>query len=84
MLPLRLKLSKRQKLTLYFKHEPVRKQTMDLIMSAQGYENQLDQYNIIEYLGSTTMKAVHKVTGATVVVKVISDYKNNEHQNSNK
>ena len=83
MLPLRLKLSMRSKLTLYFKLESVRKQTMDLIMNVQGYENQLDQYNIIEYLGSTTMKAVHKMTGATVVVKVISNQKN-EHHSSNK
>ena len=80
LFPIRMKLSSREKLTLYFETESARKKSINFIMNAMGYESQLEQYHIIEYLGSTTLKARHKVTGQTVVVKVISKQQQSKDQ----
>lgn len=46
---------------------------MSQIMRAQGYSSQLDQYQLIKYLGKTTIMAKHKVTQKIVAIKVVSD-----------
>ena len=69
--PIRIKLPNRQKLTLYFTQQTDRKNCMGRIMQAQGYDHQMDQYQFMYYMGNTTIKAMHKVTGKVVVIKVI-------------
>lgn len=47
-------------------------------MRAQGYANQLEQYQLIKYLGKTTMLAKHKTTNKVVAIKVISYDQNSQ------
>ena len=40
-------------------------------MQAQGHASQKKQYKVIEYLGTKTIKAIHKATGRLVVIKKV-------------
>ena len=40
-------------------------------MKAKGYASQIDQYQVIAQIGKTTLKAVHKQTRKTHVIKII-------------
>ena len=70
--PIKIRLHKKEKLTLHFVSKEDRQSTMDRILEAMGYSNQLDQYQLAKYLGKITMMAVQKFTGRFVVIKVIA------------
>jgi len=72
VLPISIKLKNKEKLTLLFTREQERKTMIDRIMCAQSFSSQIEQYKMVEYLGKTTVQAVHKASGRDVVIKVIA------------
>ena len=57
---------------LYFTQEADRLKIMRLIIKAKGFSRQLDQYEVVAQLGTTTLQAVHKDSGEPCVIKIIS------------
>ena len=70
--PVRIKLPGKEKITLHFTKESDRQIMITKIMQAQGFASQLEQYEIVKHLGKTTMKAIHKQTQKSVVIKVVA------------
>ena len=44
---------------------------MALIMKAQGMSRQIEKYDILEYLGQSIMRVVHKYSLKSYTMKVI-------------
>ena len=58
---------------MHFTNESDRKIIMMRFMQAQGYTGQIDQYQVIKQMSSTTVKAQHKASGKVYAIKVISE-----------
>ena len=71
--PIRIKLPGNTKQIMHFTNEADRKSIMMRIMQAQGYAGQIDQYQVIKQMSSTTVKAQHKASGKVYAIKVISE-----------
>ena len=61
-----------QRLNLYFPHENESQDVMDIIMLAEGFSCQLEQYEIKDQIGSRTLKGVCKSTSKSYIIKVIT------------
>ena len=59
---------------LYFTQEADRQNIMRLIIAAKGFSDQLDQYEVVAQLGTTTLQTVHKDSGKSYVIKIISNH----------
>ena len=61
---------------LYFDSEESQRECIDTLLRVQGYENQLDQYNLIKKLGdgafSSVMQAEHRSTNEIFAMKLIT------------
>ena len=73
--PIQIDFEERQTRLLYFREESYRRAVLDLLLRAQGFTSQFDQYSFIRQLGdgssSNVILVQHKSTGERFAMKLI-------------
>ena len=80
--PLKLMLNERKSRMLYFETRKERKEMLGRLLQEQGFETQMDQYEIESVIDegccNTVAIAHHKLTGLKVAIKAIEMHKYNK------
>lgn len=85
--PARLILPESKSRLVFFENRSQRKQAILAVLAAQGYKNQLEQYNLLDTIGEGSCNPVfvaeHKSTGLKVAIKVMDLDKSYRSQHEN-